>query len=226
MLNELYLTPGETRTVMGGRHNFISGCFFGCNLRILDMFGMEIDRFNSVGNGFKFGNPENICCRLEITNLSIEQDICVYSGDMEVDSTDQYSNFCWRGYWSAGISGEYSVHGVRNLTKKTCKVLYTPRNGTDFRVCINDLTSFCTETSLAIFNTNGDNKNSIFNPYYGGVSSIATACTSSFIEGRFDGTYSQPKEHSIFLPPNKQIVYCTTSVNIAFSMNLKIYYRE
>jgi len=225
MLNELYLVPNETRTVMGGRHNFISGCFFGCNLRILDMFGVEIDRFNNIGNGFRFGNPENIQCRLEITNLNVEQDICVYSGDMEINNNKGYNNFARNAVYKGAVVGEYGVNGLRNLTQKTCELFISSRYSFYFNYTISNVASFCTETAHPIYTSNGTDASALFDNYSGSVGSISTAVSKVFIDDKLYSSFLNKETHTLLLPPNRQFILVCLNVNTAYGLNIKISYR-
>jgi len=227
MLNNLFLEAGEKTTVMGGRFNVVGKCHFGCTVRVMTMWGSEIERFSGVRQGFKFGNPTGKSCRIEVENGAFAQDVQIYSGEMDVDlSAPQFNNECRvRGY-IAGVPARYTVIGIRNLTKSTviCNSVTSSTTET-VRIGFNN-NNFCTETVFDTFNLNNEIISDKFQGFTGDVASTSDALPIYLHNLRMGGYYYYETLHTFPILPNFTLVFVRTSAGGDLQINSLIKYKE
>jgi len=227
MLNNLFLLAGEKTTVIGGKYNGIGKCYFGCTIRVVTMWGREIEKFSEVRQGFKFGNPTDESCRLEIENGEFDQDIQIYSGNMDVTLPEYpYDNICRIRSYKSAVSAEYNLNGIRNLSKRTAIVSLTSKDSTgSYNFGYRNLDSFCTETPKDLYNINNISLADKFNLFSGSVTSISTAITNILLYDKMNETGISHLNQKIIFPPNKMVVFCQNTVNVSNASNILIEYK-
>ncbi len=222
MLNKIYLEPGEKTTVIGGRFNYVSIAYYSISLRILDHYNREIDFFDNVTGGFKFGNPDDKIGRVEITNTSENcQNVEIYSGELEVEKKNITNQIGYSTKNINGIAGEYSYLGIENLTRKTIEIISSSTISTSVYFGWHNTINVIPGMNFSNIFTSKNSIISNINFCYGYHTNHFDLTGATKIMLKNMQNYSDIKTRSFFLPPNNRLICCSVNTNIGLNINFK-----
>jgi len=220
MINNLYLSGDEKRTVVGDCYNYVAKSLFPCSIRVLNRFGQEHDRFDNITSGFSFKLPVDDLYKIEITNGAFAQDVKIYSGVCEVKNINCFSETYHSFLMIPSVLFSFSLLQIVNNSKQSlsCTIAANDISNSKNTVHLSDTTLIGVPTATYYLT---DANNDTISDIALSESSSATSLTNPIKACLYTGYNNYPLMPGT-IPAESSLIYMCYSASQQMDLNIKV----
>ena len=217
MLNTLYMAAGEKQTIIADRFIFFKKCLFPVNIRVMDKYGLETGRFDSVTSKFEVDLQENSLFKIEITNGFFGQDIQIHSNPFWVRSDNIFDENSYGYLYISSVTAKYNYSRFKST--KAAQLTLTFFSNDSY-----ELSSIASGSSFGdiLDTSNTYFLNSVTNSDFEIEKGSSSSKNSPILERKRSNSYTFPTKFTFVLNNTFDLILCT--YDVAKSMDYSIKY--